>query len=147
MSARTSQASVLNFWDSQFTSRHNKGTTTSGSQTKLEIQQQKQTYEQIIVLFLQTIPNTETQIFQHPHPCSKTVDSKAPKRASMFIAASDIMFRCVFDGSISMDSMEIERRPYHRNCNCALHRSKAGSSTSFPQPRNILFPEKQSWRD
>jgi len=65
----------------------------------------------------------------------------------MFSAASDIMFRCVFDECISMDSMEIERRPYHRNCNCALHKSKAGSSTSFPQPRNILFPKKQSWRD
>ncbi|KAL9399698.1 hypothetical protein Peur_008659 [Populus x canadensis] len=57
------------------------------------------------------------------------------------------MFRCVFDGCISMDSMEIERRPCHRNCNCALHKSKAGSSPSFPQPRNILFPEKQSRRD
>ncbi|KAL9362783.1 hypothetical protein Peur_045568 [Populus x canadensis] len=54
---------------------------------------------------------------------------------------------CLFDGCISMDSMEIERRPYRRNCNCALHKSKAGSSTSFPQPRNILFPKKQSWRD
>jgi peptidyl-prolyl cis-trans isomerase B (cyclophilin B) len=64
----------------------------------------------------------------------------------MFIAASDIMFRCVFDGCISVDNMEIERRPYHRNCSCALHKMEGGSSTGFPLPRNMFYPKKQSWR-
>ncbi|RXH74318.1 hypothetical protein DVH24_029039 [Malus domestica] len=35
-----------------------------------------------------------------------------------------MMFRCVFEGSLSMQDTEIERRPYHKNCSCALH-SKA----------------------
>ncbi|MBA0779183.1 hypothetical protein Gotri_003457 [Gossypium trilobum] len=32
-----------------------------------------------------------------------------------------MMFRCVFQGSISMQDCLMERRPYHRNCQCALH--------------------------
>ncbi|KAJ6914385.1 hypothetical protein NC651_016605 [Populus alba x Populus x berolinensis] len=65
----------------------------------------------------------------------------------MATGAAEMILKCIFSGSMSLNDMEIRRRPYHRNCKCALHRSKAGSSTSFPQPRNILFPEKQTWRD
>ncbi|KAL6223779.1 hypothetical protein ACLB2K_002637 [Fragaria x ananassa] len=61
---------------------------------------------------------------------------------------SGMIFQCVFQGSLSMQDTEIERRPYHKNCNCALHRSKGGAcSNAFPQQRNISFPKKQSSAD
>lgn len=34
--------------------------------------------------------------------------------------------RCVFDGCIAAADTEVRRRPYHRNCGCALHRSGGG---------------------
>ncbi|RXH74311.1 hypothetical protein DVH24_029032 [Malus domestica] len=58
---------------------------------------------------------------------------------------SGMMFRCVFEGSLSMQDTEIERRPYHKNCGCALH-SNAGVCSNACQ-RNISFPKKQSWSD
>ncbi|PRQ46211.1 hypothetical protein RchiOBHm_Chr2g0086601 [Rosa chinensis] len=62
--------------------------------------------------------------------------------------ASGMMFQRVFEGSLSMQDTEIERRPYHKNCNCALHKSKRGAcSDACPQQRNISFPKKQSWTD
>ncbi|KAB2618844.1 hypothetical protein D8674_014713 [Pyrus ussuriensis x Pyrus communis] len=53
-----------------------------------------------------------------------------------------LMFQCVFEGSLSMQDTEIERRPYHKNCSCALH-SKASICSNACQ-RNISFPKKQS---
>lgn len=32
----------------------------------------------------------------------------------------DMMLQMVFNGSISVYDMDIERKPYHRNCTCAL---------------------------
>ncbi|KAK4604628.1 hypothetical protein RGQ29_012909 [Quercus rubra] len=55
-----------------------------------------------------------------------------------------MMLQCVFGGSLSIHDMEIERRPYHRYCNCALHNLKDGSSNSCSHQRNISFPRKQS---
>ncbi|KAB2618848.1 hypothetical protein D8674_014717 [Pyrus ussuriensis x Pyrus communis] len=60
-------------------------------------------------------------------------------------AVAGMMFQCVFEGSLSMQDTEIERRPYHKNCSCALH-SKAGVCSNACQ-RNISFPKKQSWSD
>ncbi|KAK9947419.1 hypothetical protein M0R45_003045 [Rubus argutus] len=60
------------------------------------------------------------------------------------LGISGMMFQCVFEGSLSMQDTEIERRPYHKNCNCALHKSKGGAC---PHQRNISFPEKQSWTE
>ncbi|RDX90146.1 hypothetical protein CR513_28026, partial [Mucuna pruriens] len=39
----------------------------------------------------------------------------------MASGACQMMLRCVFEGSISLHDMEIERRPYHKNCGCELH--------------------------
>ncbi|CAA3016317.1 Hypothetical predicted protein [Olea europaea subsp. europaea] len=47
--------------------------------------------------------------------------------------AADMMFRCVFEGSLSMCDMDIERRPYHRNCTCALHKQKSSCSNALPR--------------
>ncbi|PRQ46212.1 hypothetical protein RchiOBHm_Chr2g0086611 [Rosa chinensis] len=64
------------------------------------------------------------------------------------LGISGMMFHCVFEGSLSMQDTEIERRPYHKNCNCALHRSMGDAcSNACPQQRNISFPKKQSWAD
>ncbi|KAB2618840.1 hypothetical protein D8674_014709 [Pyrus ussuriensis x Pyrus communis] len=54
-----------------------------------------------------------------------------------------MMFQGVFEGSLSMQDTEIERRPYHKNCSCALH-SKSGVCSNAGQ-RNLSFPKKQSW--
>ncbi|KAL3824574.1 hypothetical protein ACJIZ3_020603 [Penstemon smallii] len=54
-----------------------------------------------------------------------------------------MMFRCVFDGSLSMCDMNIERRPYHRNCKCAMHELKGKCSHAGSQPRNISFKKKE----
>ncbi|XP_021745432.1 uncharacterized protein LOC110711368 [Chenopodium quinoa] len=66
------------------------------------------------------------------------------------MAASDqgmFMQYCVFDGSISGNS-EIQRRPYHRNCSCALHRSRGGAacshSSSLP---NVTYPIRRTWSE
>ncbi|KAH6761022.1 hypothetical protein C2S52_008296 [Perilla frutescens var. hirtella] len=60
----------------------------------------------------------------------------------MSSAAGDMMFRCVFNGSLSMCDMNIERRPYHKNCQCALHEGKGECSHSGSQHRNISFPKR-----
>ena len=66
------------------------------------------------------------------------------KERGVATGAAKMMLQCVFGGSISIHDMEIERRPYHRYCNCALHNLKDGSSNSCSHQRNISFPRKQS---
>ncbi|KAL7093380.1 hypothetical protein ACP275_11G037700 [Erythranthe tilingii] len=61
----------------------------------------------------------------------------------MTSGAADLMFRCVFDGSLSMCDMDIERRPYHRDCKCALHEIKGKCSHSGSKQRNIPFPNRE----
>ncbi|KAL7134576.1 hypothetical protein ABFS83_11G036200 [Erythranthe nasuta] len=58
----------------------------------------------------------------------------------MTSGAADLMFRCVFDGSLSMGDVDIERRPYHRDCKCALHETKGKCSHSNG---NISFPKRE----
>ncbi|XVE98487.1 hypothetical protein REPUB_Repub03eG0110800 [Reevesia pubescens] len=65
----------------------------------------------------------------------------------MATGAAEMMFRCVFEGSIVMQDSLIERRPYHRNCNCALHKLKGTCSSACSSTRNISFPKKQPWND
>lgn len=62
----------------------------------------------------------------------------------MATITAEMMLRYVFDGSLSMNDFEIERRPYHRDCKCALHKSK-GSERSSCCPGNSRisnFPKK-----
>ncbi|KAB2023972.1 hypothetical protein ES319_D06G056100v1 [Gossypium barbadense] len=64
------------------------------------------------------------------------------------MAADQMIFRCVFEGSISIQDCLIERRPYHRNCECALHNLKGiCTSTCTSRTTNISFPTKQRWND
>ncbi|KAL3824572.1 hypothetical protein ACJIZ3_020601 [Penstemon smallii] len=60
----------------------------------------------------------------------------------MATGAADIMFRRVFDGSLSMSDMTIEQRPYHRDCKCAMHKLKGKCSHAGSQHRNVSFRKK-----
>ncbi|KAK6151662.1 hypothetical protein DH2020_014297 [Rehmannia glutinosa] len=64
----------------------------------------------------------------------------------MATGAANMMFRCVFNGSLSMCDMDIERRPYHRNCKCALHKTKGKCSHAGSIQRNLSF-QKREFRD
>ena len=53
---------------------------------------------------------------------------------------------CVFNGSLSLHELNIERRPYHKNCSCALHDLKGVCSSNTSLKKNILsFQKKQVW--
>ncbi|KAL3747861.1 hypothetical protein ACJRO7_016643 [Eucalyptus globulus] len=61
------------------------------------------------------------------------------------VAASMVLLRCVIHGSLSLNDVEVERRPYHRYCGCALHKVKDGSSCPETCPNNhkVYFPWKE----
>ncbi|KAK1403470.1 Cyclophilin-like peptidyl-prolyl cis-trans isomerase family protein [Heracleum sosnowskyi] len=65
----------------------------------------------------------------------------------MDAAAGHMMLQCPFDSSLSMSDMDIERRPYHRNCSCALHKQKDERPTSCFKHGNVAFAKKHSWSD
>ncbi|GMI84246.1 hypothetical protein HRI_002093900 [Hibiscus trionum] len=63
-------------------------------------------------------------------------------------AAAETMLRCVLGGSLSMQEMEVDRRPYHRNCSCALHNLKGSvCSSACSRTRNISFTKRKTWND
>ncbi|KAK4369868.1 hypothetical protein RND71_009343 [Anisodus tanguticus] len=68
----------------------------------------------------------------------------AGKRSEKTMAnvAAEMMLQCVFDERLSMSDMNIERRPYHKNCSCALHKQKAEQPNTCVHSRNISFPQK-----
>ncbi|CAL9182297.1 unnamed protein product [Musa hybrid cultivar] len=43
--------------------------------------------------------------------------------ATMATVAGRALLQCVFDRCIAAFDTEVRRRPYHRNCGCALHRA------------------------
>nr|XP_016480639.1 PREDICTED: uncharacterized protein LOC107801764 [Nicotiana tabacum]XP_018624833.2 uncharacterized protein LOC104091733 [Nicotiana tomentosiformis] len=61
-------------------------------------------------------------------------------------AAGDGLFRGVFDGCISGHDTGIQSRPYHRNCGCALHKSRGNCSHSSPY-MNVSYPIRRSWSE
>lgn len=63
----------------------------------------------------------------------------------MDTGASQRMPRCVFEGSISSRDKEVERRPYHKKCGCALHNIKSICNKACPQQRYVSFKKKNSW--
>ncbi|KAK3025808.1 hypothetical protein RJ639_040714 [Escallonia herrerae] len=65
----------------------------------------------------------------------------------MSTAAAEMMLQCVLGETLSVHDMDIERRPYHKNCSCALHKSKREQSTACSHHGNIFFPKKQNWND
>ncbi|KAM7477195.1 hypothetical protein LguiB_024438 [Lonicera macranthoides] len=65
----------------------------------------------------------------------------------MTTIAAEVMLRCVYDRSKSMTDTDIERRPYHWNCSCSLHKSKGSFPTTCFQHGQISFPNQKSWTD
>ncbi|KAL1563467.1 hypothetical protein AAHA92_05930 [Salvia divinorum] len=61
----------------------------------------------------------------------------------MSSAAAEMMLRCVLEGSLSMCDTDIERRPYHHDCKCALHKEKGKCSHSAPKQSNVAFPKRE----
>ncbi|KAK4374881.1 hypothetical protein RND71_005558 [Anisodus tanguticus] len=64
----------------------------------------------------------------------------------MASGTAEIMLQCVYDGSLSMLDMDIERRPYHRNCSCALHKQKGKQPSTCVHGRNIS-PKRKKQKD
>ncbi|KAL5839907.1 hypothetical protein ACOSQ4_012515 [Xanthoceras sorbifolium] len=60
--------------------------------------------------------------------------------------AAEIVLGCVFNGSLSLHDLNIERRPYHKNCSCALHDLKGVCSNTCSKKNNLSFHKKQAWR-
>ncbi|KDP38617.1 hypothetical protein JCGZ_03970 [Jatropha curcas] len=66
----------------------------------------------------------------------------------MAAGAAEILLQCLFHGSISMHDLEIQRRPYHRGCKCALHKlDSLCPNACYSLHRTISFPKKQAWTD
>lgn len=62
----------------------------------------------------------------------------------MATEAAKLMLQCINNGCLSLFDMDIERRPYHKNCSCALHKSEGPISTVCSRHRSVSFPEKPS---
>ncbi|KAI6703295.1 hypothetical protein NL676_012431 [Syzygium grande] len=61
----------------------------------------------------------------------------------MATVAAETMLWCVIEGSLSVNDVEIERRPYHRNCGCALHKLKGDCPAACSHHKNVSLP----WRE
>ncbi|KAI3701556.1 hypothetical protein L6452_26733 [Arctium lappa] len=60
-------------------------------------------------------------------------------------AAGDGMFQRLYGGCISTDEMVVRRRPYHSNCNCALHKYSGGGHCS--PVAKVSYPMRRSWSE
>ncbi|KAK1434654.1 hypothetical protein QVD17_00403 [Tagetes erecta] len=62
------------------------------------------------------------------------------------MASGDAIVGNVFGGSISSDDIAIQRRPYHRNCTCALHKS-GENHCSHASLHKVSYPIRRSWSE
>uniref|UniRef100_A0A2P2Q7D8 Uncharacterized protein n=1 Tax=Rhizophora mucronata TaxID=61149 RepID=A0A2P2Q7D8_RHIMU len=65
----------------------------------------------------------------------------------MAAGAADRLFRYVYEGCLSGGDMGIERRPYHRNCGCALHKIKENCPHTVATCKNVSYRMKKSWSE
>ncbi|KAL4571417.1 hypothetical protein LXL04_018176 [Taraxacum kok-saghyz] len=56
-----------------------------------------------------------------------------------------MMLQCVFEGSLSVSEVDKERRPYHKNCSCALHKPEDETPKACFHHTRISFAKKPSW--
>lgn len=77
---------------------------------------------------------THTQTF-HKQACTLT------KRAT---GATEMIYHCILEGSLSVSEVAKDWRPYHRNCSCALHKQKEVSSILCFQHKRISFKKRLS---
>ncbi|RWW48379.1 hypothetical protein BHE74_00045546 [Ensete ventricosum] len=65
---------------------------------------------------------------------------------TMATVAGQALLQCVFDRCIAAFDTEVRRRPYHRNCGCALHRS-GRSPEGLPCNGRVSFRIRPSGGD
>lgn len=61
-------------------------------------------------------------------------------------ASSDGFFRGIYDGCISGHDMDITNRPYHRNCGCALHKTRRNCTHALPKSK-VSYPIRRAWSE
>ncbi|KZV58621.1 hypothetical protein F511_43696, partial [Dorcoceras hygrometricum] len=61
-------------------------------------------------------------------------------------AAGDGLLRGLFEGCISGGDTSVQRRPYHKNCGCALHNSR-GHCPHMSRYNNVSYPVRRSWSE
>ncbi|MFS8004631.1 hypothetical protein Hanom_Chr13g01228081 [Helianthus anomalus] len=62
-------------------------------------------------------------------------------------ATRDGVFGNVFEGSISNDDIGIQRRPYHRGCSCALHKSDEHHGSHASSRHKVSYLIRRSWNE
>ncbi|MBA0797213.1 hypothetical protein Gohar_007928 [Gossypium harknessii] len=66
----------------------------------------------------------------------------------MVVGISDGLFRSIYEGCLSSRDVAIERRPYHRNCGCALHdKSRRSCLHKFSKSTNVSYPIRRLWKE
>lgn len=66
-------------------------------------------------------------------------------KLKMATIAVEMILRCAAVCSLSLNDFDIERRPYHKNCGCALHNLKGVCSEACSKKNCVSFPMKKSW--
>ncbi|KAJ1385895.1 hypothetical protein SESBI_41299 [Sesbania bispinosa] len=62
-------------------------------------------------------------------------------------AAADGAFWSMYEGCISGYDNCVERRPYHRNCGCALHNKSPNSTHNLPRCNSVSYPMRRAWSE
>ncbi|MFS7994006.1 hypothetical protein Hanom_Chr12g01100791 [Helianthus anomalus] len=62
-------------------------------------------------------------------------------------AGGDGVFGNVFEGSISNDDIGIQRRPYHRSCSSALHKSDEHHGSHASSLHKVSHLIRRSWNE
>ncbi|MBA0875012.1 hypothetical protein Goshw_025092, partial [Gossypium schwendimanii] len=66
----------------------------------------------------------------------------------MAAGAADGIFWSLYEGCISGNEIGIERRPYHKNCRCALHdKSRGNCPRSIAKSNNVSYPMRRAWSE
>ncbi|XP_010265702.1 PREDICTED: uncharacterized protein LOC104603380 [Nelumbo nucifera] len=61
--------------------------------------------------------------------------------------AANGLLQTIFSGCIAECNTEIERRPYHRNCGCALHKSRRECSKGLSRSGTVSYPIRRAWSE
>uniref|UniRef100_A0A7N0VG26 Uncharacterized protein n=1 Tax=Kalanchoe fedtschenkoi TaxID=63787 RepID=A0A7N0VG26_KALFE len=64
----------------------------------------------------------------------------------MAAIAAQFLLQSVSNGCLTMHDTETERRPYHLNCSCAMHKSTDISSCGCSRQITVLLPRNQKWK-
>ncbi|KAK8604799.1 hypothetical protein V6N13_082271 [Hibiscus sabdariffa] len=66
----------------------------------------------------------------------------------MAAGAAEGFILSLYKGCLSGCNNTIERRPYHRNCQCALHdKSHGNCPRAFAKSKSISYPLRRAWSE